>query len=85
MQGHRRVDVQARKRLFDDIFKIDEVIVAHELNDGAMSVAQRRLVFERGDSAAVLLFNRDGGRPRSGYPARSTARTRADVCCSWPR
>jgi ADP-ribose pyrophosphatase len=59
MQGHRRVSVQARKRLFDDVFKIDEVIVAHELNDGAMSAAQRRLVFERGDSAAVLLFNRD--------------------------
>lgn len=59
MQGPGRVDVEARKRVFDDVFKIDEVIVRHELSDGAMSAAQRRLVFERGDSAAVLLFNRD--------------------------
>ena len=59
MQRPRRVDIEARKRVFDDIFKIDELIVSHELSDGAMSAAQRRLVFERGDSAAVLLFNRD--------------------------
>ena len=48
-----------QRRLFDDFFKIDELMVAHLQNDGTMSSVQRRLVFERGDSVAVLLFNRD--------------------------
>jgi nudix-type nucleoside diphosphatase (YffH/AdpP family) len=34
-------------------------LVAHQQQDGTMSSVQRRLVFERGDSVAVLLFNRD--------------------------
>jgi len=48
-----------QRRLIDDFFKIDELMVAHLQNDGTMSSVQRRLVFERGDSVAVLLFNRD--------------------------
>jgi hypothetical protein len=48
-----------QRRLFDDFFKIDELMVAHLQNDGTMSSVRRRLVFERGDSVAVLLFNRD--------------------------
>ena len=55
----RRAVIRSCKRLFDDFFKIDEVIVSHERHDGTMSADQRRLVFERGDSVAVLLFNRD--------------------------
>ncbi len=54
-----RVIISQERRLFDDFFKIDELTVAHRRNDGTMSSAQRRLVFERGDSVAVLLFNRD--------------------------
>jgi len=50
--------IQRRRRLFDDVFKIDEFLVAHERADGAISAVQRRLVFERRDSAAVLLFDR---------------------------
>jgi nudix-type nucleoside diphosphatase (YffH/AdpP family) len=48
-----------QRRLFDDFFKIDELMVAHQQNDGTMSSVQRRLIFERGDSVAVLLFHRD--------------------------
>ena len=59
MQTRHRVAIRSQKRLFDDFFKIDEVIVAHERNDGTMSADQRRLVFERGDAVAVLLFNAD--------------------------
>jgi nudix-type nucleoside diphosphatase (YffH/AdpP family) len=55
----RRVEIRSQRRLFDDFFKIDEVIVAHEQYDGTMSPDQRRLVFERGDAVAVLLFNID--------------------------
>lgn len=59
MQRRRRVVIQSQKRVFDDFFKIDEVIVAHERADGTMSADQRRLVFERGDAVAVLLYNAD--------------------------
>lgn len=59
MQGRRRVEIRSQKRLLDDFFKIDEVIVAHQQYDGKMSGDQRRLVFERGDAVAVLLFNID--------------------------
>jgi nudix-type nucleoside diphosphatase (YffH/AdpP family) len=55
----RAAAITQRRRLFDDFFKIDELMVAHQKNDGTTSSVQRRLVFERGDSVAVLLFNRD--------------------------
>ncbi len=52
-----RAVIERQRRVFDDFFKIDEFLVAHEKIDGAMSAGQRRLVFERGDSIAVLLLN----------------------------
>jgi len=52
-----RVDFRSHRRLFDDVFKVDEVIVAHQRYDGTMSADERRLIFERGDAIAVLLFN----------------------------
>jgi nudix-type nucleoside diphosphatase (YffH/AdpP family) len=55
----RKAIIKKQSRLFDDFFKIDEIIVSHEQIDGSMSADQRRLVFERGDSVAVLLLNRD--------------------------
>ena len=53
----RRVDGISKKRLLDDFFKVDEYIVNHERFDGEMSGDKRILVFERGDSAAALLYN----------------------------
>lgn len=57
MPGSRKAEIQKQTRLFDDFFKIDEVLVSHERRDGMMSPHERRLVFERGDSVAVLLYN----------------------------
>src|SRR5262249_9686611 len=58
MRQFREVAIRKRTRLFDDEFcKIDELMVSHQKLDGSMSADQRRLIFERGDSAAVLLFN----------------------------
>jgi hypothetical protein len=54
-----RAVIARQQRLFDDFFKIDELLVTHRQVDGTMSSVQRRLIFERGDSVAVLLFNRD--------------------------
>jgi ADP-ribose pyrophosphatase len=55
----RKAVIHQQRRVFGDFFKIDELIVSYERRDGAMSAKQKRLVFERGDSVAVLLFNRD--------------------------
>ncbi|MGD0023052.1 MAG: NUDIX domain-containing protein [Xanthobacteraceae bacterium] len=59
MPGSRKAEIRKQTRLFDDFFKIDEVIVAHERQDGTMSPDERRLVFERGDAVAIMLFNLD--------------------------
>ena len=55
----RKAIIKKKSRLFDDFFKVDEIIVSHEQIDGSMSADQRRLVFERGDAVAVLLLNHD--------------------------
>jgi len=52
-----RAFIERQRRLFDDVFKIDELLVVHEQIDGTMSAVQKRLVFERGDSIAVLLLH----------------------------
>jgi nudix-type nucleoside diphosphatase (YffH/AdpP family) len=55
---HKAV-IHQQRRILDDFFKIEELVVSHERIDGTMSANQRRLVFERGDSVAVLLLNLD--------------------------
>lgn len=55
----RRVEILNQRVVFNDVFKIREATVRHEKFNGQMSVPLRRLVFERGDSAAALLLNRD--------------------------
>jgi ADP-ribose pyrophosphatase len=59
MGAGRRIEIRGQKRLFDDFFKIDELIVRHRRYDGSMSSDERRLVFERGDAVAVLLFDEE--------------------------
>jgi nudix-type nucleoside diphosphatase (YffH/AdpP family) len=59
MKGRSRVEIRSQKLLLDDFFKVNEVIVSHQQYDGKMSPDQRRLVFERGDAVAALLFNID--------------------------
>src|SRR5215475_10880155 len=58
----RRVEVRSRRRLLDDFFKIDEAEISFERFDGSMTPPVRRLVFERGDSAAAVVFERDANR-----------------------
>jgi len=55
----KKVDVLRRKRVFDDVFKIDEAEVRFELRNGEMSPPVRRLSFERGDSVAAIVWRRD--------------------------
>ncbi len=55
----RNVEIQSKRTVFDDKFKIDEATLRFQKFNGQMSDTVRRLVFERGDSAAALLFNKD--------------------------
>jgi ADP-ribose pyrophosphatase len=59
-----KVEVISRRRVFDDFFKVDEAKLRFERYDGSMSEVVRRLNFERGDSAAALLFD---ARSRTVY------------------
>jgi len=54
----KRVTVFSQERILDGFFKIDRAVVSYERFDGAMSAPMTRLVFERGDSVAVLLYDR---------------------------
>ena len=58
----RRVEIQDKRTVFDDFFRIDEATLRYERFDGRMSPTLRRLSFERGDSAAALLLNVDTQR-----------------------
>src|SRR5258707_3144681 len=55
----KRVEILNQRVVFDDVFKIEEATLRFERFNGQMSEPVRRLVFERGDSAAALLLNRD--------------------------
>jgi len=55
----RRVEIEGKQHVFDDFFKVEEAFVRYEKFDGQMSDTVRRLNFERGDAAAVLIFNRE--------------------------
>jgi len=53
-----RVEVKGRHREYDGIFKLDKAVLRYEKFDGRMSNEVTRLVFERGDSVGVVLYDR---------------------------
>lgn len=58
----RRVAVQSRRRLLDDFFKVDELMLGVEDDKGMLAPPLRRLVFERGDSVAATVLHRESGK-----------------------
>ena len=54
-----KVEIQSKRLIFNDFFKIQEAILRYLRFDGKMSEPVRRLVFERGDAVAAIIFNRD--------------------------
>lgn len=58
MDDSRKAEIHGTAPRFDDFFRIDEIDVSHRRRDGRVS-RQKRLVFERGDSAGILLLDRD--------------------------
>jgi ADP-ribose pyrophosphatase len=57
MDESRKAEIHGTAPRFNDFFRVDEIDVSHRRRDGAMS-RQKRLVFERGDSAGILLLDR---------------------------
>jgi nudix-type nucleoside diphosphatase (YffH/AdpP family) len=55
----KKVDILRRRRVFDDIFKIDEAELRFERYNGEMSPPVRRLSFERGESVAAVVWRHD--------------------------
>ncbi|MCE5259581.1 MAG: HAD-IA family hydrolase, partial [Chloroflexi bacterium] len=53
----RLLQVQARERLYDGYFKLDQATLRYERFDGSLSEPHQRLLFERGDAAAVLPYD----------------------------
>ncbi len=54
-----KIDIQSKRIVFDDKYKVEEAVFRFPRFDGQMSKPERRLVFERGNSAAAILWNRD--------------------------
>ena len=52
------VIIKEAKREYDGIFKVDRVILQHEKFDGLMSKEIVRLNFDRGNTVAVVLYNK---------------------------
>jgi len=50
-----RVKILDKKRVFDDLFKMDEIFLQYQKFSGEMSSTVRRLNFERGASVGVFL------------------------------
>ena len=52
-----RVQEQERHREYDGFFQLDRAVLRFERFDGSLSDPVERLVFERGDSVGVLLYD----------------------------
>ena len=57
-----RVEIHSRRRVFDGFFKLEEADLAYERFDGSMTPPLKRLVFERGDSVAAIVYHREENR-----------------------
>jgi len=55
-----RVEFTGKHREYDGFFKLDSYALRFQRYDGSMTRPVERLVFERGDSAAVLLYDSEG-------------------------
>ncbi|MCR4290247.1 MAG: hypothetical protein NUV86_08300, partial [Candidatus Scalindua sp.] len=53
-----KVIIKDSKREYDRFFKVDRVLLQHEKFDGSMSKEIDRLNLNRGDTVAVILYNK---------------------------
>lgn len=53
----KKVSIEQKKYIFEDIFKIEEAHLRFEKFNGEMTDTVRRISLERGDSVAVVILN----------------------------
>ena len=53
------VKIIESKRVFDDFFQVDDIILQHEKFSGSLTEPVRRLNLERGQAVAVLIYLQD--------------------------
>lgn len=58
----KKVSIERKRYILDDFFRVEEAYLRFEQFDGEMSPVVRRLKLERGNSAAVLVLNRNTGK-----------------------
>jgi nudix-type nucleoside diphosphatase (YffH/AdpP family) len=54
----KKVSIERKRYILDDFFRIEEAYVQFEQFNGEMSPLVRQLTLERGNSVAVLVFNK---------------------------
>jgi ADP-ribose pyrophosphatase len=79
----RQVQVQEMNRLYDGFFKLDQATVSYERFDGSLSAPHQRLLFERGDSTAVLPYDPFSGRVVLVRQFRYPLTARSDSAWLW--
>jgi len=60
--AHRKVEIERRRWLLEEFFRIEEVWLRHERFDGSMTETIRRLRNVRSDAAAVIPYDPEAGR-----------------------
>jgi nudix-type nucleoside diphosphatase (YffH/AdpP family) len=53
----KKVSIEQKRYILEDVFKVEEARLRHEKFNGEMSDVIRRISLERGDSVAVIIFN----------------------------
>jgi len=53
----RKVSIEKKSYILEDVFKVDEAYLRYEKFNGEMSGTVRRISLERGDSVSILIYN----------------------------
>jgi ADP-ribose pyrophosphatase len=53
----KKVSIESKKYILEDVFKVEEAYLRYEKFNGEMSGTARRISLERGDAVAVIIFN----------------------------
>jgi len=53
----KKVSMEQKKYILEDVFKVEEAYLRYEKFDGEMSGTVRRISLERGDSVSILIYN----------------------------
>jgi len=79
----RNVELLSEERILDGFFQVQRALIRYERHDGQMSAPVTRLVLERGEAAAVLLYDRERREVLLGQQFRYPAYVRGGPGWLW--